>query len=504
MILYLLSVVLCTGLFTSIEGVSNGNVIEDSTSLIAEFVQNFMKPYIEAHSGKVESPYQKGFQISSYQQSAPENKSTYSSSIKSAIKDVVDDLQPYLQDDEHDYHKYLENDETTIIEFLPKSERHRSPSSLQENLPNIYRYEKMKSDIKQALEKENVSDKTKLMVTKTLDELIAQVLSNKCNSRSGNDSFVLRSSQPGITSKEWDDMKTQYLKFLNRKQENSSRALHVFNDFHYFFSKVINETQSMSGRSRFKCQVINDGPTYEKRSIDACFDFKVCSTELKDFLQRIYDSFNETVVNVFTNYAAMYIKDVSAGEHGDTVSDVLQKAAKVVEQRVAKVYTRELPKFQLDQNRTQIGNIRFLRSHVKYTMKHLLKYLNKNMHTDLAPIKTKLLEIIQKDIRKNLNVELGNQETELKQSICTVFMTCNGRVTGNRRSLSGNRGVRMINPKSIYVKLKISVDDKQSDDVSQLARGSKNTTKNHEKHTFRVTRTTVANNLSNYHINLVK
>lgn len=113
-------------------------------------------------------------------------KSNVNPSPVKVIEDKLRELWPYLQDDDVGEQLELEGDEeTTIIEFIPRA-RHTNDTLRRNNKEtetfkeNLKKYKKQRDKIKLALEKESVSYKTKQIVTRTLDELIATLVERKC------------------------------------------------------------------------------------------------------------------------------------------------------------------------------------------------------------------------------------------------------------------------------------------------------------------------------------
>lgn len=103
--------------------------------------------------------------------------------VDKAIRDKVEELQPFLQDDmiANDKNLMLEdNDDTTIIEFLPKTEERRKMIEEESFKSNLNKYKKIREKINTALTKESVSIETKKIVFKTLDGLMKYLLSSQC------------------------------------------------------------------------------------------------------------------------------------------------------------------------------------------------------------------------------------------------------------------------------------------------------------------------------------
>lgn len=441
--------------------------INGETSLITNFIQRFIQPYIQS------------LQLAA--DDVPVQRSSNESPVKKAIREVIEDLRPLLQDEDKENANNVQlggSSETTIIEFLPKPNRSmlrtgKEPSS--ELQTSIHKYEKIKSEIKAALQSELVAEKTKKMVTRTLDELIAQVIGNQCTWKSVDHSLAVfrngKDAKHNITLAEWEDLKSQYLNFLQRKHLHKSLAL--FNDFHNFFSKVINDTNALSTKYKIKCQLIKVGgdsktPLSQEtgRAQDNCEEFKICSEELKYFLLDFYKSLNDTTVSVFKNYAAMYVRDVVTDTDDtkeiDSVPSVLENMGNAVDRRVSKVFIQELTKIKLDENKNKETNIKILREFIRTTCKRVQKHVKKHLASDLVSLRARLLLTVKQDINMNLGVDLGNLEADIKGRICTVFVTCNGGVSENRRTIyeSGTPGVKS---NSVYVKVQLTLDDRLKD-----------------------------------------
>lgn len=170
--------------------------------------------------------------------------------------------------------------------------------------------------------------------------------------------------------------------------------------------------------------------------MDICRDFRVCSEELREFLTIFYRSLNDTVVQTFTNYAAMYDRDivVDEDEEKNGVITTICHAGDLVRERVSKAFVRTTAGIKLDQNKDRKMNIAVLREYVKHTIKAVNKTVSKNIDADIRALKIRLVSIIKQDLRYNLGSDLGNFEADVIKQICSFFITCNGNLAKPSKS----------------------------------------------------------------------
>ncbi|XP_049875930.1 uncharacterized protein LOC126373735 [Pectinophora gossypiella] len=420
------------------------------------------------------------------------------------IKEKVEDMKPVLQDDytpTDDGKLTLEgDDETTIIEFVPHAnKRVKGDKKTNAFKEKIEKYKKLRNKIKKALKKEHVSNKTKNLVTKTLDEMIAQMIGHQCTWKRDTNfrgtmfkasrhdrSGVLQLSK--VWKELWDKLKREYLKV---ESKTDSRQEKFLNKFQNIVSGMTNDLRTVLDKYNVVCGVINEyghqynqqlnniirtdnknpetnlkeaaeeglrGHKYDEKV--PCNNFKVCSQELTEFLIDFYKNLNDTAVSVVKNYAAMFLRDVSDdGYHEkERIVGLIVKVSSAAEEKVKSIFKKQLEKLKLDSNKNDYANMRIISKYIEKTILRVKKQIHALIIPKLSSVREKLVQTIRKDIDVNMDVDLGNLEREINNKMCPNFEICNGKYFGARRG--GYVGDR----NNVYVKVQLDLDD--SNDTS--------------------------------------
>lgn len=462
--------------------------------IISSFLEQFIRPYIDS------------IQVNSGSPRAKEE-----TAVDKAIRLKMADLKPMLQDDaqQNDNDKNVEtddklalegNDETTIIEFVPKTnlnvKKNKTKESLREGKPetdpfkkNINKYKQLRRNIIKLLDKEKTASRTKKLITNTLDEMIAQLIESQCTwkhvdppdlhthvFRTHKDTHKSLNKLHKLSEKEWKNLRKQYLNFLKFKEGEEDSFMRQFHDF---FTNVINDTWNLSQRYKVRCQLVKVGEdTSSKQYLrqdkmvekDQCDSFKVCTEELKDFLANFYTYLNDTSVSVFRNYAAMYVRDVNVdfGLDINVVVSVIDNISNTAERKVNKIFRKQLDKFTLDENKKKGANIQHINDFINTTVEQVKKGLKKNLDAELGAMKTKLFATVKDDLNVNLRVDLNNLGKLFIDRICSFFILCNGKYAARRLEKPW-----MFRPKEtdkIYVKVQLTLDDELKESIARSGR----------------------------------
>ncbi|CAD0202765.1 unnamed protein product [Chrysodeixis includens] len=490
-------------IWTLVYGSENSDSIKGrlpDLSVISSFLEQFLKPYIQSVKHNNFSPF----------------RAREETAVDKAIRKKIEGLKPYLNDEEDDEKTVraslnetddnlaLEgNDETTIIEFVPKAnmkpeiKTYKSKILPKQNTTNttnehkdsfrrnIQKYKELRETIKRLLDKEGAESKTKKVITQTLDDMLSQMVERQCTwkppdkaklqspvFRAQKDTHKSLAKLHKLSNQEWNNLRKQYTNFLKfRKHHDDS----FMTQFHDFFENMMNDTWFLASNYKIKCQlvkreedtpqqiVLRQDPTLDKNQ---CNRFKICSGELKEFLTNFYKYVNDTAVSTFRNYAAMYIRDVNVdfGLDKDIVVTVIENLSNTVEKKVSSLFRKELDKFKLDDNKKKDENIQHINDFLSGVIERSKKALKRSLDRELATMKTKLFVTVKDDLNVNLRVDLDNLQKLFVDRICTVFQLCNGKSSGRRQH--GPFSYKTKDTNNIYVKVQLTLDEELKDSIA--------------------------------------
>lgn len=463
---------------------------EVSGSSIATYLKEYIKPYLQIKS--VNPTYRSALQ-----------ELGGKTSMLAFIEDKIKSLMPLLDGGPSSENPAgavrLDGEETTIVQFLDNSAQNKVvPRAVQDPFKDhIQKYKKLRNKISKALSKEPVSDKTKTLVTSTLDSMLAQLIGHECKWPNGP---PVNRASPGHVMDSWTRMwgtiKEQYDKLLS-EQQNHDEKQQFLGNLHEFFTHVYDDVKYLSQNYKVVCEFVQPnqksripffgfGTHVEKPNmhsrVDArtvvenelqnnklddkvtCQHFRVCYAEIKDFMFDLYTNLNETAVSTVNNYAAMYQKDVTEDSYHekDKVTARLFKVSKLYEHKIHKSFRKHLTTFNLDPGRNRYANIKLINEFVSKNIHSAKTRGKKTLEKHLKLLRPKLIINIVKDIVVNMDVDLGNLERDTCEKICTMFETCNGKYVATRKS-----GNSFLNNKGVYVKVQLTMND---DEKAQLTR----------------------------------
>ncbi|XP_060804948.1 uncharacterized protein LOC132902742 [Amyelois transitella] len=445
------------------------------------------------------------------------------SSIEKAIKQKIDELRPFLEDNERNSQNFdngliddrddnvtLEGDEeTTIIEFIPHKEMAKQELRINEPQPqfkdNVKKYKKLRDQIKEALLKESVSIKTQKLVTNTLDSMLAQMVRSNCPDEDGIDNNVyrekLRNGRLAQTkdltknwTAQWNAIKEKYDEVWSNsfsERTNPAKKLYLFfEQIQEFLIQIVNDTDNISNNYKVVCKLVKKDEANEKDNFNdmrasnvragnfnkkvKCLHFKVCSSELENFMSYFYKNLHETVANTFRNYMAMYQSDVNSDGSGEKemVIAVVNKLGAAAKHKVKKIFKSETSTFELDHDRSAEENMKLIKAYVHNIIQQCINGIKSNVNSSVMDesLRTKLVLTLKQDLAANINVDLENLEADMKAAVCKDFSTCNGNL---RRDLDGDNpasrrhGDSDNNSKNkVYVKLQFTLDKKLKKNIA--------------------------------------
>lgn len=446
--------------------------------------------------------------------------------VDKAIRDKVEELQPFLQDDmiANDKNLMLEdNDDTTIIEFLPKTEERRKMIEEESFKSNLNKYKKIREKINTALTKESVSIETKKIVFKTLDGLMKYLLSSQCkwkrNLRAVN-------SKPSDIAKKWNsglqNIKDDLFSFVENRPVKSRRngdVLKILEAIQVMFQSITEDIDTISRKYKILCDFVpkeynsnaksgemNSSAlrnTWDKTDLeeDRCQNLVICSSELTEFMKNFHYTLNDTAVSVLRNYVEMYKNDVNVDYENEKgiITSLLNKITRSLEAGITNVFVRETQKLTLDNKKNNQENLRAISNYVINTIGSVKDFAKQLLKSELPLLREKVLAVIMDDLKVNLDVDLGNLEREFLSKICAIFRLCNSRYEGRRQSNS-------LNKNSLHVQLELTLDNDMADMNSNrkflnIATQENSNRKRYTSFTTNVTvtRTTLFNNSTYKH-----
>ncbi|XP_072945032.1 uncharacterized protein [Epargyreus clarus] len=449
-------------------------------SLISTLFSMFVKPYLRTWN--TETAF----------------RALEESTIEKAVRQKVEKLKPFLQDDEFNIQEkdnkitFEGNDETTIIEFLPSTGEEYKTNLRNDNntfKANMRRYKKLRTKIDKALEKEMVSDKTKKLVMKTLDELISRMIETQCNWKSSaplniqRNRLIVPRAIVNTWNKEFQKFKTTFSTLVNYRThdrvKHKDNLMVYLNNLNNLIKDVSDNLETFSKRYKFNCNISerehfkknkeNKGAlrttklSYDTDSkTNSCKHFKICSTELRSFFIDFYTSLNDTTVNVLRSYGEMFTRDVNTdvSNEKNSIISLIFNTGDELEKHVIKAFINVLNEFKLDDQKNKEANIILLSNYVRDVMRHVKQEVSSVLEVILQGVSKKVYQSIQQDVTINLDVDLGNLERDLLTKICLIFNVCNNHHKSGRRM---NSNVNDDDENKIYVKVELTMDDEFKD-----------------------------------------
>ncbi|XP_050347549.1 uncharacterized protein LOC126771611 [Nymphalis io] len=421
--------------------------------------------------------------INSYPAEKPVFKTSSETEIDKVIREKTTQLRSLLQDDDD---KSLENkffledkDETTIIEFLPKTDLkyNKLNKDKEDEFKNhLKKYKKIRDKINRALIKESVSDKTQKLIVKTFNDLIRNLVGSQCKWKRN-----LRADgydEPAMIADRWNQGFNKLRKILTKLFKNDLRRnddVPLFLDnLQAMFNSVSKDVDTISKRYKIQCEFVPKYRSYPLRKVenvsntlrnswdneeDRCQNIVICSNELKEFMQSLYLTLNDTSISVIRNYAEMYSRDVTRddeNEKDNVITSLNTLSAKAIG-NIKEIFIRETKKLTLDKGKNKDANINALSNYVKNTVENVKESIKSDLNTEIVTLGEKIQTVLSNDISVNLVVDLDNLEREFNSKICSIFRFCNGKYSG-RRFLP-----KYYNKNSLYVQVQLTMDDDMID-----------------------------------------
>ncbi|CAG9564893.1 unnamed protein product [Danaus chrysippus] len=408
-------------------------------------------------------------------QDSPLFRSFKDNTVKKAINERISELHPYLQDNDRnvfDEDNFLleGNDETAIIEFLPKTDMTNNDTNYNLLKNNIKKYKKIREKIKKSLTDESVSEKTKTFVLKTLDDLSKDLIHGRC---SGQSMRSQKNSEPYLIANKWNEgwrhIKNSIFSFLSSNFRKSSDIPKYIDNLHMLLKKISKDADLISKKYKIQCEFIpkisylsteSSNPlrlNWDSTDLeeDRCQRTIICSNELKDFMFKFYQTLNDTTVSVLKNYEEMYTREVSADDAREkqTIIHLLARASDDVKTAVKDVYLKEIRKFKLHESKNHEANINLITEFIKKNVENVKEKIRKMLRARLSNIRDKVALVIQDDVKVNLDVDLGNLEQEFTKRICAAFRLCNGQYAGRRQNEEPK-----IDKNNVLVQVQLSLD----------------------------------------------
>lgn len=454
--------------------------------------------------------------IKSFPVAKPVYRTTVGKSVNEFIQEKVARLRPLLQDDDV---KNLEEkiflndkDDTTIIEFLPKTEDKNKLSNDELLKANIKKFKKIQEKINKALIKESVSDKTKNLVIETLDDLIKKLLGSQCKWKRN-----LRAEEyedPAIIAKKWNQGLHEVKNIISSVLNNNSNILRRNDDvpkyldnLRILLSSISKDVDIISKKYKIQCEFVPKNQLFSANSAENevnalrnlnkpddednhCRNIVICSNELIEFMRNFYTNLNDTAVSVIGNYGEMYVRDVVSDDdiEREAIITLLNNVSVSIEGSIKNIFITETNNLELDKNKNIDANIIALSNYVKNTIEYSKASMIRTLKAELVVVSEKIQVVVYEDIKSNVYVDLGNLEREIITKICNVFSLCNGSY-GSRRVLSKN-----ANKNNIFVQVELNFDDdigiKNSRRTTDIKNGNNNSAFNQTNESISVTRTT--------------
>lgn len=425
------------------------------TGIITNFLRKIVSHYIESNQ----------FLNGKRRENPPENKML--TQIESAIRRKVIKLKSMLQDVEHKDQikikpknnvKLDENDKTTVIELLSGNNRRanlrlssRNTGQEKDTLNSkIEKYKDLRRRIRSLLHEEKTSISTSKLIIRTLDEMLALLIERKNVDSEDVVNYLLKNAPNSVKKLSHKRKVDGYYKlmcYLRPDKSNIHNNIYT-NDPEYDSPRMKSSDKNIARDSKIK-------------ATNQCDSFKVCSDELRDFLRITYHHLNETAVSTFTNYAAMYLRDVKEETKSvkDVVSSKLEHLGNSAENKVNEIFLKELEHFTLDENGDKTENIEHMNNFIKATTYHIKSSIQRLVNDKLSAMKRELFSTMKDDLTVNLRMDMDNLNRLFETSqICSFFVLCNGTPHGSKRfNIRGS--LRRIDDENIHVNVQRRLND---------------------------------------------
>ncbi|CAK1550396.1 unnamed protein product [Leptosia nina] len=383
------------------------------------------------------------------------------SRVAKAINIKIEELKPYLQDEDasdNNYDLTLETkDEATFKELTSK----RDKNGLREN-KHMKKYKKLRKKIDKALKMESVTDETHDLILKTLDKLIGKLIESKCIGEKGFSKDRTSKILSNLCLKELDNLRNSYMKKVeSRNPRRTQEVASFFDGLRTIFSYLTRDFDALAERYSIRCAY--DEPRdrrYQNFAYDSdtdlnrhnCNRFSICSRELRNFLLDFYNFLNDTTVSLVRNYAEMYARDTDNFLEKQSVVAAINGTSRAMEGAIVDIFVGRTNAIRLDEAKNKENNIKVISDYVKGTIVEIRNVVKRLLSNELKAIKDKLSSAISADVNVNLKVDLDNLEREVLGRICFIFKFCNGRYKGRRHADGGFKGA------DIYVKAEVILD----------------------------------------------
>ncbi|CAH2043237.1 unnamed protein product, partial [Iphiclides podalirius] len=382
----------------------------------------------------------------------------------------VDELRALLHDDanendnENDQLTLKGGDETTIVELAANE----TSNPLRDN---VRKYKRLRRKIHKALVEESVSGRTVDLTVRTLDEMIAGMISSRCSWKRAEARERSRKAVDGVARipdawrSEWNSMRERYSELFEPPPGNRSGGVRsLMEKLPSFFENILREGETLARRYSIKCERMGsvleadrlNGANVSRRT-DVCGGrvVSVCTTELKRYLVSVYKSISLGAAKVLNDFVSMYRIDVNANRKSinrGVLAD-LELVAQQAENHVCSLFTQRVREFSLDRSQVPDAYIEALHKLTEAIIERVKTNTRQNIRRVLKDWDAKLRERVVADIKANMNMELGRIAEELDERSCRLFQTCNSRyvVKARRLAASGQKGV--------FVKVQMTFDD---------------------------------------------
>ncbi|XP_063386705.1 uncharacterized protein LOC134672683 [Cydia fagiglandana] len=366
-----------------------------------------------------------------------------------------DKIQRRFNDDPNDEALTEDSEETIILQFQSSTEvqpkrRNIDPKPITNNITNerSEKYKQLQHKIGSLLHKEQISNKTKSLISNAFDEVINKI-NNKCIFRSSEDlssnmRFRVGKPEQAAIKTMLMSYKSEFDKLIERyrfgSKENSeflANLRELFFAMHYSFKKF-------TMHDDLQCNVVTKKLKEPKKDNNSSMPYKfpsilrdknhstkcpihsICPFELKMFLADLSANILDTIDLVFHNYKKMYLVDVSKESSNEEKKflSFMKDTNYRVNKRFNETFIKEIYKLNLDSMPDIDAKVARVIKFVDASVNHVKTLVDDALKYGISRIPNKMQNTVKTDIMTNTDIELVNMLEKIKSKMCKTFQTC--------------------------------------------------------------------------------
>ncbi|XP_061718623.1 uncharacterized protein LOC133526153 isoform X3 [Cydia pomonella] len=364
----------------------------------------------------------------------------------SILKNVVtqDKIQRRFNSDTTDDEALTEDSEETIIlqgqssaEVHP-NRRNIDPKPIITNITidRSEKYKQLQHKIGSLLNKEQISNETKSLISNAFDKVINQ-MNSKCIFRTSEDlsskiKFRVGKPEQAAVKSMLKIYKSQFNKLIDRYRFSSKENSKFLTNLRELFFEMHNSFKKFTMQDDLQCNAVDVGKNKSKKHSNssklsgllttvtqksilrdqhhatACQINSICPFELKMFLADFSAKVLDTIDLVFNNYRKMYLLDVSKESSGEEKQflQVMMDTNNLVNKKFNESFINEINKLNMDAFPEINAKVARLHKFIDASVNHVKMLVNDALTDELPRIPNKMQNTVKTDIMTTTDIEL--------------------------------------------------------------------------------------------------